>query len=218
VSGDDHKRRRIERWEQHADLIYSLNPDLLHVLPSRARFLPYASVDPRRWQPVVSSNDVPLVVHAPTHAGIKGTRFVVESVERLREQGVRFEFALIQGMTREEARQTYERADIVVDQLLLGWYGGLAVEAMALGKPVIAYIRREDLRFVPDGLSAELPVISAEPTTVYDVLFDLITAGRERREEIGLRSRAFAERWHDPVRIAREVADDYRSTVEATGG
>ena len=32
----------------------------------------------------------------------------------------------------------YAQADLVVDQVLIGWYGALAVETMAMGKPVIA--------------------------------------------------------------------------------
>ncbi len=58
--------------------------------------------------------------------------------------GVRFEFTLVEGLHREEAKRLYERADLFVDQLILGWYGGVAVELMALGKPVIAHIRPGD--------------------------------------------------------------------------
>ena len=48
---DRHKRERIAFFDRHADLIYAVNPDLLNVLPARAQFLPYASVDPREWDP-----------------------------------------------------------------------------------------------------------------------------------------------------------------------
>jgi hypothetical protein len=41
--------------------------------------------------------------------------------------------------------------------LFAGWYGGLAVELMALGKPVLAYIREEDLSFVDPQMRYELP-------------------------------------------------------------
>ena len=43
-------------------------------------------------------------------------------------------------------RSALERSAIVVDQLNAGWYGGFAVEAMALGKPVVAAL---DLREHP---------------------------------------------------------------------
>ena len=43
----------------------------------------------------------------------------------------------------------------------------------------------------------ELPVISATPATVYEVLKDLIE-NPEKRREIGRRSREFAVKWHAP--------------------
>jgi hypothetical protein len=212
-AGDAHKRVRIERWGRWADRIYSLNPDLLHVLPAGSRFVPYASVDPRAWTPSPPAHEVPLVVHAPTHQGIKGTRFVLQALDRLRAEGARFELALVEGRTRDEARTLYERADLVVDQLLLGWYGGVAVEAMALGKPVVCYLRDEDLSFLPEAMRGELPIVRADPSSVYDVLARLIRCGRDELVALGLRSRAYVERWHDPARIAAEVASDYRAIV-----
>jgi hypothetical protein len=210
-AGDEHKRRRIARWDRYADRIYALNPDLLHVLPKRARFLAYASVDPRIWTPVPPANEVPLIVHAPTHRGIKGSRFIIEAVERLQQRGLRFDFRLVEGLTQREARTLYERADVVVDQLLLGWYGGLAVEAMALGKPVVCYIRTEDLRFLPGEMREEIPVVRASPGTVFDVLEGLIKAPREERVAVGTRGRRYIERWHDPLRIAEALRRDYEA-------
>ena len=63
-----------------------------------------------------------------------------------------------------EAMKLYAQADLVIDQLLAGWYGGFAVETMAMGKPVVCYIRAEDLQFVPPAMVAELPLIPARPT------------------------------------------------------
>ncbi len=46
---DAHKKKRIARIARHADCMYALNPDLLHVLPAGAKFLPYAHVDLEQW-------------------------------------------------------------------------------------------------------------------------------------------------------------------------
>lgn len=212
---DENKRRRIARFDRHAHGIYALNPDLLRVLPARAKFVPYASVDPRAWQPQgpAGSNRRPLVVHAPTNQAIKGTRFVLDAVSRLRAKGVEFDFRLVEGLTQDEARAVYERADLVVDQLLVGWYGGLAVEAMALERPVVTYLREEDLTLLPADLRADLPAISAEPGTIFDVLKELLTTRRHELAELGRRGRSYVNRWHDPLRIARELAADYEAAV-----
>jgi glycosyltransferase involved in cell wall biosynthesis len=209
-AGDSGRRARIGRVDRYADAIFALNPDLLHVLPKRAEFLPYASVDVQAWKPIpLDTTRPPVVLHAPTHRGVKGTRFVLEAVERLRAEGVDFEFVLVEGLTRDEARRQYERADLLVDQLLAGWYGGLAVELMALGKPVIAYIRHDDLDRVPAELRDQLPVIDARPQTITDVLRRCLTTDRQLLPELGARSRGYVERWHDPVKIAERTKATY---------
>jgi glycosyltransferase involved in cell wall biosynthesis len=215
-ASDRLKQRRIARFDRYADGVYALNPDLLRLLPERARFVPYAHVDPRRWKPEApaGTDARPLVLHAPTHRGIKGTRFVVEAVSRLRGEGLDFDFELVEGRTQAELQEIYERADIVVDQLLVGWYGGLAVEAMALERPTVAYLRDDDLSFLPTQMRAEIPVVSAEPRTIYAVLRELLTTRRGELPEIGRRGRDFVQRWHDPLRIARELAADYEAALE----
>ena len=213
-ASDEERRRRICHVDKNADAIFALNPDLLHVLPERAEFLPYSSVDIQAWNPVPPrAAGPPVVVHAPTDRGGKGTRFVLAAVEALRAEGVELEFVLVEGLTRAQARAEYERADLVVDQLLAGWYGGLAVEAMALGKPVIAYLRHSDFDGVPQELVEQLPVIEARPDTITDVLRRLLTSERSRLPEIGAAGRAFVERWHDPVRVAERLKQTYERIV-----
>jgi hypothetical protein len=213
---DKARRLMIARVARFADRIYYLNPDLAHTLPRRAEFMAYAHIDLRDWLPVpyaLSEDEPPLVVHAPFHKGVKGTRFVLDAVERLRAEGVPFRFELIEGLRHADARRLYERAHILVDQLLLGWYGGLAVELMALGKPVIAHVRASDLGVVPPEMRAEIPVVDATHATIYGVLRELLTTRRAELPEIGRRGRAYVERWHDPLRIAAQLRDTYESVV-----
>src|SRR5205085_1053183 len=116
--GDARKRREIALFDRYSDGIFALNPDLLYVLPERARFLPYAHIDLRDWRPraPLDSGSRPLVIHAPSHRGIKGTRFVLDAVSRLQAEGVPFDFKLVEGISNIEARRIYEQADLLVDQ------------------------------------------------------------------------------------------------------
>jgi hypothetical protein len=214
-ASDRRKRSAIAHFDRYADRIYALNPDLLHVLPPRATFLPYASVDPRDWVPAAPPGlpGRPLVVaHAPTHRGVKGTEAILSACRALTDEGVSFELDVIEGVTRAEARARYERADLLVDQLLVGWYGGVAVEVMALGRPTIAFIRDRDLSFVPSEMRVELPVITATEATITEVLREWLTTRRREISEAGRRSREFVERWHDPMRIAARLKADYEQT------
>jgi len=213
---DQHKRERIRFVDQHADLIYALNPDLLHVLPERAQFLAYASVDPREWTPAYAPEipAEPLVVHAPSNRAVKGTAFLLEAVERLKAEGVAFRFQLVEGLANAEARRLYASADLAVDQLLAGFYGAFAVELMALGKPVICQLNPLDLRRLPDAMRRELPLLHADPDSIYITLREWLTARKGELRSLGQRSRAFVEGWHDPARIAERVVADYRRKIE----
>jgi hypothetical protein len=207
---DAKRRRKIAWFDEYADLIYALNPDLLWVLPKRAKFLPYANVDISSWLPITKAKSaVPLVLHAPSHRGAKGTRFLIDAVTRLKAEGVAFEFILVENMSNAEARKLYERADIVVDQLLAGWYGGFAVELMALGKPVICYLRQGDLGVLPPEMSQQLPLIQADPDSIYTVLRDWLLTPNEKLTVKGYESRSYVEAWHDPIKIAAILKDDY---------
>lgn len=210
---DQHKRERIQFFDRHADLIYALNPDLLHVLPERAEFLAYASVDPREWIPVYPAETPvsPLVVHAPSHRAVKGTAFLLQAVERLRAEGVDFRFQLVEGLAHAEARRLYASADLAVDQLLAGFYGAFAVELMALGKPVICQLHDLDLDRIPAGMRRDMPLIHADPDTIHRTLREWLTTRKGELRAAGERSRAFVARWHDPALIAEQVVRDYRS-------
>lgn len=206
---DAAKRRRITIVDRHVDGLFALNPDLLHVLPARAQFLPYANVDLASVRPAPVDNAVPVIVHAPSHVAVKGTDIVIAAMDELRRRGLVFEFVLVTGKTRAEALEIYRRADLCIDQLFAGWYGGLAVEMMALGKPVATYLREGDLGFLPAEMRAALPLIQLRPDNVVDVLAEFLSRPRMAWRELGMRSRAFAETWHEPTSIARRLMVAY---------
>lgn len=217
AQSDALKQRQIELMERYCARIYALNPDLLHVLPQRAEFLPYSHIALDEWVPHYTQlEDRPLRIgHAPTHRGVKGTVHVLEAAEELRNRGFEFELVLIEGLTNQDAKTVYERVDILVDQLYAGWYGGLGVELMALGKPVVAYIRDGDLNLIPEGMRRELPVVRADPSSVVDVLESLLIGPRSELVALGKRSRAYVERWHDPIAIAQRIKDDIEAELTA---
>ena len=185
---DEGRERVVARFARSADRIYYGSPDLAPDLPDWATFMPVANVDPATWTPPSfdwSAGDRLRVVHAPSVRGVKGTDYVLAAAERLHGEGHDFELILVEGTTHAEAKEAYESAHVVVDQLLLGWYGGLAVEAMSLGKPVICHIRDSDLRHVPEALAFQLPIIRATRETVCEVLREVLSMPRERLAAIG---------------------------------
>lgn len=213
--GDAAKRRLIARARQHAHRVFALNPDLLHSIEG-GEFLPYA-IDWPREQPTFAPIERRRlrIVHAPTNRAIKGTDHVLAAVDALATE-FDVELQLIENVPHEEAMQRYRDADLVVDQLRVGWYGAFAVELMAMGKPVVAHIRQADLAHVPAQLAADLPIVDATPASIESVLRTLLAAP-DRLVEIGRRSRRFVERWHDPQRIAARLLEVYANPSEPLG-
>jgi len=84
------------------------------------------------------------------------------------------------------------------------------VEMMALGKPVVCYIREEDLKFIPGQMKDDLPIVNANTDTIYEVLSRLVEQ-QDQLHLIGERSRAYVERWHDPMKIALRTKEVYES-------
>lgn len=205
--------RASARWSART---FALNPDLLDTVPD-AIFLPYARLDPRSVQAVYPAAHVgPLrVAHAPTNRMVKGTEAVLDSARQL---GPLIELDLIEGVTNEQALERIAQADVVVDQLRLGWYGGLAAEAMALGKPVIAFVDARARERIPRAMAEGMPVISAEPHSLVATLERLASVERSTLPDRGKASRRFVERWHDPIAIARWMARVYADPTAADGG
>lgn len=208
---DKFKRKKIKRISKFASKIYALNPDLLHVLPKSSEFLPYSHIDLQEWQPLYPDPlGRPLrILHAPSNRAVKGTNLILAALDLLKSEGYRLELLLVEGMSNKEARKIYQTADILIDQLYAGWYGALAVELMALGKPVIAYIREGDLKFIPKKMADDLPIINAAPSEICDVLRSVLLMSPREINQLGLASRAYVEKWHDPLVIAKKVKSDY---------
>jgi glycosyltransferase involved in cell wall biosynthesis len=201
---DRYRRPAAGRALRLADRIFYQNPDLRQWLPG-ARFMPYASVDAREFQPVPLPNGQELIVaHAPTDRNVKGTSHVIEAVDKLRKEGVPLRLDLIEGVTREETLERISSADILIDQLLLGWYGTVATEAMAVGRPVMAYIREDEPEDNPFG--SRLPIVRTSPRTLVGDLRALAADG-PGRFELAKAGPAFVQEAHDPRRIAREALE-----------
>jgi len=142
-------------------------------------------------------------VHAPTDKRLKGTEYILGAVARLEKEHA-LRLLLLDRVPHRQAIQTYQTADIVVDQVLGGTYGVLAVEAMALGKPVVCYVR-EDLR---ETYPEELPIVSANPEDVYQKL-KMLVENAPLRHRLGIRGREYVERYHDSMKIAEQLVGLY---------
>ena len=207
AQNDACKKNAVRQFIRYADRIFYLNPELGRDIPG-ASFLPYANMEMQNSLFIPPALNGPIrIVHAPSDPAIKGTGMILATIEKLKKNHP-VEVLLVQGLPHKEALKIYQAADLVIDQVLAGWYGGLAVEVMAMGKPVIAYIRDEDLAVIPEAMRRELPVLSATPATLPAVL----TRAMEQRgqwREWAERSYQYARKWHNPNTIAKAMRRAY---------
>ena len=166
-------------------------------------------VDLKKWTYVgTEPGEVLRVVHAPSRRGVKGTEQVLSAVKKLQSEGIRIDLRLVENVPNEEAREIYKWADVVIDGLRMGWYGVLSVEAMALGKAVICYIRDELKHYLP----YPPPLAVANPDNLFYVLKDL-ALHPEEVHSLGERGRQYVEELHD----AEKVTDILLRIYEAEG-
>jgi glycosyltransferase involved in cell wall biosynthesis len=167
-----------------------------HVVPPGLDLSQYVQSPP-------SDSVRPLVVHAPSSRERKGTAHVIEACERLP-----VELEIVEGVPHTEARARFARADIVVDQLNAGWHGVFALEAMALGKPVVSHLKPDVVDRSAEGYGVRIPIVPATKETLSDALRPLVEDAAFRRE-LGAAGRAYVEQVHDVDRIADRLIDIY---------
>lgn len=208
LAAQDRKRlAAIEHLLPLMDAVFYVNPELGHEVPGGI-FLPYANVEIDAFTPQPpAASGRPLIVHAPTNGGIKGSPYILAALESLKAR-YDFDLEIVENRPHAEAMDIYRRADLAIDQINAGWYGGFAVEMMAMAKPVVCSIRQSDLHFVPPDMAAELPLYDVRPERLVEDLAGVLERRTEWRDR-GLASRAFVERWHHPDRIAARMAAVY---------
>lgn len=212
---DQKKRDRIAWFDEFASSIFYVSPDMKWFLPSRSQFIPYACPgllerEPR--YPELHPFKLRLS-HAPSDRTVKGTSFLVTAVAWLQENGFAIELDLIENSSHDEVLERIAMSDVYVDQLHHGWYGGVAVEAMALGKPVVCFIRQKDLVHIPFSMSEELPIIRTSSKTIRDDLLHLLTSNSHSIHSLGIQSRKFVEKWHNPETVANMILEQYYSNL-----
>jgi O-antigen/teichoic acid export membrane protein/glycosyltransferase involved in cell wall biosynthesis len=170
-------------------------PDALVVPPG---------VDLREFRPMPASDrERPVVVHAPSNRIRKGTEHVIAACKELE-----VELEIVEGLHHEEARKRYERADIVVDQLNAGWYGLFAIEAMALGKPVVTALHEDAVARTESAFGVEVPIVNATSETLVEALRPLVESPAARRR-VGEASRRYVEQVHDADRNVERLLEIY---------
>lgn len=148
------------------------------------------------------------LIHAPTDVVFKGSRFFRQAVETLKAEGLDFEYEEVFKLTNAELIRRTAEADLVLDQTHLGWYGVWAMEAMAVGTPVLTFMR-DDLQ---KTAGVEVPVVNINVDNLVDKLRHAIK-DHAYRVDVATRGRAYLEAEHDPHRAAADLKRIYEGVL-----
>jgi hypothetical protein len=196
----DSKIMRIRYHELYADMIYSV-PDQagLYLRPYNHFRIPLRQDKNIRLN--IPARKVPLIVHAPSRTGIKGTDIINRTMEQLKNDGYRLEYKFIQNMPNEQLLELLSEADILCDELYLHGPAMLSAEAMAAGCAVATRCLN-----VPPF---QPPVCPVTPDNLYEQLKKLIT-DIDYRVALANAGKKFVDDFNDPVKIAEKILNDLK--------
>jgi glycosyltransferase involved in cell wall biosynthesis len=169
------------------------------------------SIDLARWQPTRAPRpEGPFrVLHAPNHPAIKGTLALQAAVAELQAEGLEIELVMLRGVPNTEIQQAIERVDLVADQFVIGWYALFAIEAMALEKPVLCYLRPDLLELYEQAgvlRAAEIPLLNTSVTQIAERLRWCLHH-RKELAEIGRAGRPFVAAHHSTGAVGKVFAE-----------
>jgi glycosyltransferase involved in cell wall biosynthesis len=145
------------------------------------------------------------ILHAPNHRNIKGTQFLIDACEELRDEGVPVELIIKERVPNQEIKELMREVDIVASAFITGFYELFAVEGMSMGKPVLNYWR-PDLKSIYSTYSfaSECPVVDTPVGKIKENI-RMLAADPYLRVRLGEAGRRYVEKYHSYDAIGRTL-------------
>lgn len=177
------QKKLINQARKSATVILVSTPDLLQIVPEAVYipvFLDFGHFIYEDSEKSSVAKNVVSILHSPSATKTKGSGHLNKIFENLKNEfGETIEF--ITPMTQLNEIKSYPttrydllnrmaESNIVIDQLVIGWYGLKAVEALMLDCEVICFIEDEFLDYLP----TDTPLTNSNVLNVESKLRELI--------------------------------------------
>lgn len=176
--------------------------DLLDFAPT-ATYLPTV-ITPSEWitESKISLSNKPTVLHLPSNGLLKGSHLIDPVLHQLSEKGI-IRYLRPDHVTPGGVAELIWQADIVVEQVVLGLYSVMAIQAMAAGRLTIAH--------VPDHVRARIPIdgiplVDASIENLAEKILNAISNASEY-ESLAQQGPAFVSSLHDGNASAAAMAN-----------
>jgi glycosyltransferase involved in cell wall biosynthesis len=151
------------------------------------------------------------VVHAPTNRSLKATDRLIAAVGSLQAEGLPIDLVIVEGQAWRDCLAVKATADVVFDQTLWG-YGCNAVEAWAMGVPVVAGADDYTLGRMRKEFG-ELPFYLTTDDSIADSLSELYES-KDLRAEYAEKGLAHVRRYHDEKPALERLAELYGLAIK----
>ena len=189
------KKFLVRISEKFSELLFTSKTD--SQLLSKLFFYNWIPLELSKYNFKIPKNRIPVIVHAPSNRAIKGTKYILDALNRLEKEGYKFKLVLLENQPNERVRELLSKADIVIDQLFSVGPASLALEAMASGCAVLTGYNEE---FFP----VKCPVIPVTKENLYERIKYLL----ENKKEIykyAIKSRRYVEKYHDSKTVVKNL-------------
>ncbi len=195
------KMHNVQMAERYASTIFSVPEQSgLQSRPYQSFGLPI-NLDDFTFN--IPARDVPVVIHTPSNKGFKRTDLVLECVERLKAEGINFDFKMLHKVPHKEILEALTDADVLVDEMS-HFPAVLAYEAMASGCAVLAG-NHDGVVPLPDP--KERPVMHIEPSNLYEQMKRVLT-DKDLRIKLAEAGAVYVKQYGDRNMVAKRMLDD----------
>ncbi len=203
TSNDQKLRKKINRIDKYVNASIVGDYSLLPFSPKSVVIRQAIDLSKLPFIGCNKENDTIKIVHAPTNRNKKGTNYIFSTIKKLKEEGYKIEFILVEKKTNRETLEIFKTADIIIDDVLMGPYGIICIECMALGKPVLCRIDDKLIKYYHN-----LPIVNTPPDKIYENI-KLLIDNPKLRKELGISGRKYVKENHDSIKIAQQLIDLY---------
>jgi hypothetical protein len=209
---------KIKYWSKNGDFILA-GCDWVEYLPKWDKLVPsHFAIDTECELHLNPKKEFASfrVLHAPNHRNLKGSKSVEEAVSILKSEGLNIDLTLLSGVSNTQVLHELGEHDLVIDQLVIGWYAQFAIESLARGIPTICFISPEFKNLYsnlyPNGFF-ELPFIEANTSNIVEVLRNCYL-NRSNLQAVSIRGRAFVHTFHSFDHIGNMFVDIAKSVCK----
>lgn len=173
------------------------------------------------YRPCPVSHDPPVVFFSPTvPESFKESRWDTKGkpeVLRMLAPGLkrgRIRLDLVEGAPFPESMGRKAQSDMVIDDIATGSFHLTSLEALALGKPTLAYLDPRTIAVVSELTgSSQLPWVNVRLEDAAPVI-DALAADEALRRQLGEASRRWIEDWYPESRMVGHYRDVYAELLE----